>query len=232
MTDLDTRIAELSRAVPAAGGGDPAGVHPHSRRLRRPARRRRRRPAVRSEQPRGAAARVPPPQDRRDRRGAQRPTTSGSTTSATSCGRCRTPATASPRPTSGSSTSTATPTRCRRCAAVAREDRRHRHLRRPGRRDDDEPRLPAPRAGPPAARRRVGPPALRPRLGRPAGRRGRRGGGDQDRCSSSRREGALHGVIIRAYATAAEEDNDGGGPHVPHDARCCPARRPSWCPTW
>jgi putative selenium metabolism hydrolase len=25
-------------------------------------------------------------------------------------------------------------------------------------------------------------------------------------------EGALHGVIVRAYATAAEEDNDGGGP--------------------
>lgn len=27
-----------------------------------------------------------------------------------------------------------------------------------------------------------------------------------------RSEGALHGVIVRAYGTVAEEDNDGGGP--------------------
>jgi putative selenium metabolism hydrolase len=31
-------------------------------------------------------------------------------------------------------------------------------------------------------------------------------------------DGALHGAVVRAYATAAEEDNDGGGPrHVVHD---------------
>ncbi len=36
-------------------------------------------------------------------------------------------------------------------------------------------------------------------------------------------EGALRGVIIRSYATVAEEDNDGGGPALCRRATCCPA---------
>ncbi len=44
-------------------------------------------------------------------------------------------------------------------------------------------------------------------------------------------EGALRGVIVRSYATVAEEDNDGGGPRhvVRHEL---PGAPPSVSPTW
>ena len=98
-------------------------------------------------------------------------------------------------------------------AAVAREDeRRHRRLRRPRR----------PRARRPRGAARPSSATCRPTTSGSTSLFGR-GSADQLAGVVSQivatkillelaAEGALRGVIVRSYATAAEEDNDGGGP--------------------
>ena len=74
------------------------------------------------------------------------------------------------------------------------------------------PRCPAGRARLRAAGRRVGAPRVRSRLRRPAGRRRGPDHRHQDPAGAGSGRGRSAGAIVRAYATAAEEDNDGGGP--------------------